>query len=73
MNKKYMLMCYLIGAMLLAFGIANFELGGISSRSLALSVSFSLVFGCLLIVYGFIIGKENRKGKKWLEKKVKTA
>ena len=74
MNKKYMLVCclFLIGVMLLVFGIANFELGGISSRGIALSISFSLVFGCLFIVYGFIIGSEkSTKGIKMARKKSK--
>ena len=73
MNKKYMLMCYFAGAILLAFGITNFELGGISSRIFAIAIAFSIVFGCLLIVYGFIIGKGNRKGKKMARKKSKDS
>ena len=51
-NKKiYFLFC-LIGFVSLAFGVINFEVGGISSKPLALAVSLSITLGIIILFYG---------------------
>mgnify|MGYP003122301696 CR=1 FL=1 len=80
MNKKNAIICCAIGAGGLTYGGMNFELGGIDSTAVAITVSMSIALGTVTLFYGVkdlikVNTKETpkKKEKPKVQKKTKKA
>ena len=60
--KKNIILC-VTGAIALTWGAMNFELGGIDSTTLAITVSMSIVLGVVLFSYGVYALFQGRNGR----------
>ena len=70
MSKKYATICSIVGTTGLAWGVMNFELGGIDSTGFAIAVSLSIVLGAVLFSYGgYGLLKRNKEKTKTMAKK----